>query len=50
MGDPLKDLGNAVYFLTTHDFRERKAPSGKNKYLVLYITIVGFLPFWFRFW
>lgn len=47
MGDTLKDFGYVVYFMTINDIRDYE--QNKPRPLKTYLTIVGFLPFWFRF-
>ena len=49
MGGTLSDIGYSVYFFTSHDFWDDKYPSGKHRFLSVYLIIIGYLPFWFRF-
>ena len=47
MGDTLKDFGFIVYFMTINDIRDYEV--NKPNSLAIYLHVVAFLPFWFRF-
>jgi hypothetical protein len=51
MGEPLKDFGTILYFLSSVDEYHPNQFSDKVKTSIpVYFIIVGFLPFWWRFW
>ena len=50
MGVPLVDIGLTVAYFKQGNWASRNPQVEKSKPLDLYVSIMMFLPFWWRFW
>lgn len=50
MGEPLKDIAHACFYIYYIEDVDRQVKFDESTIMKVYLIVVSFLPFWWRFW